>query len=234
LSSLQPVMAKLGVFVALLLVGGLIATVAWGDDNPPVTTDSTTSTEVTTTVPTAPPVDMAKVRALRKAVVFHRTSAWRWETTSFVPLAKTHYAERRTTDITRLTRLWKWWSFVDQRAKNYAQHPPHLLDWMCIHSAIKGGRYTRSLQYLGGGYHVSGNGEASWSGIGYVHGIATYFGGLQADYGFMRSYGARFLSKKGTADHWTPLEQMWAAEQALKAGRGFYPWPTTARACGLI
>jgi len=27
---------------------------------------------------------------------------------------------------------------------------------------------------------------------------------------------------------------MWAAERAHRAGRGFYPWPNTARYCGLI
>ena len=38
---------------------------------------------------------------------------------------------------------------------------------------------------------------------------------------------------KGTADHWTPLEQIWTAEKAAKS-RGFWPWPNTARYCGLI
>jgi hypothetical protein len=27
---------------------------------------------------------------------------------------------------------------------------------------------------------------------------------------------------------------MWAAERAHRSGRGFYPWPNTARYCGLI
>jgi hypothetical protein len=27
---------------------------------------------------------------------------------------------------------------------------------------------------------------------------------------------------------------MWIAEKAYRAGRGFYPWPNTARYCGLI
>jgi hypothetical protein len=42
------------------------------------------------------------------------------------------------------------------------------------------------------------------------------------------------LRRKGTADHWTPLEQIWVAEHAYRSGRGFYPWPNTARDCGLI
>lgn len=84
--------------------------------------------------------------------------------------------------------------------------PPHLADWLCIH------RY-----------------EGSWDDPG-----APYYGGLQMDWNFMQAYGRHLLETKGTADHWTPLEQMWVAENALRAGRGFYPWPNTARMCGLI
>ena len=54
------------------------------------------------------------------------------------------------------------------------------------------------------------------------------------DLSFQRTYGRYLLARKGTANHWTPLEQMWVAERALRAGRGFYPWPNTARYCGLI
>jgi hypothetical protein len=84
--------------------------------------------------------------------------------------------------------------------------PPHYWDWLCIH------RY-----------------EGAWNDPG-----APYYGGLQMDWGFMHAYGNSLLRSKGTADHWTPLEQMWVAEKALQAGRGFYPWPNTARMCGLI
>ena len=61
-----------------------------------------------------------------------------------------------------------------------------------------------------------------------------YFGGLQMDYSFMATYGPHLLGTKGTADKWTPLEQMWVAERAHRSGRGYYPWPNTARYCGLI
>jgi hypothetical protein len=54
------------------------------------------------------------------------------------------------------------------------------------------------------------------------------------DLAFQRLYGAELLRRKGTANRWTRLEQMWVAERALRAGRGFHPWPNTARACGLI
>lgn len=60
-----------------------------------------------------------------------------------------------------------------------------------------------------------------------------YFGGLQMDLGFQHTYGRELLSAKGTANRWTPAEQMAVAITAY-ATRGFYPWPNTARRCGLI
>jgi hypothetical protein len=84
--------------------------------------------------------------------------------------------------------------------------PPHYQQWLCIHG-----------------------GEGAWdsnTGNG-------YYGGLQMDYSFMRTYGPALLQKKGPAHNWTPLEQMWVAERAWR-DRGFYPWPNTARYCGLI
>jgi hypothetical protein len=60
-----------------------------------------------------------------------------------------------------------------------------------------------------------------------------YYGGLQMDLEFQRTYGRYLLRKKGTANRWSPLEQMWVAERALRT-RGFYPWPNTARWCRLI
>jgi hypothetical protein len=54
------------------------------------------------------------------------------------------------------------------------------------------------------------------------------------DASFQRTYGRELFRRKGTADNWTPLEQMWVAERAYKSGRGYYPWPNTARYCNLI
>lgn len=87
-----------------------------------------------------------------------------------------------------------------------AAHPPFESAWRCIQ------RY-----------------EGSWNDSG-----GPYYGGLQMDVGFQRHYGGYLLQTKGTAEHWTPVEQMWVAVRALRSGRGFYPWPNTARACGLI
>lgn len=61
-----------------------------------------------------------------------------------------------------------------------------------------------------------------------------FYGGLQMDLRFQSSYGADFMARWGTADNWPIWAQLQAAIRAYKSGRGFYPWPNTARACGLI
>jgi hypothetical protein len=97
------------------------------------------------------------------------------------------------------------WKKVAAKMRTHAQNPPHKHQWLCIH------RY-----------------EGAWNDPN-----APYFGGLQMDYSFMATYGRQLLRTKGTADRWTPLEQMWVAERAYRT-RGFYPWPNAARYCGLI
>ena len=61
-----------------------------------------------------------------------------------------------------------------------------------------------------------------------------YYGGLQMSSGFMGRYGAEFVHRWGTADHWPAWAQIDAAVRAYRSGRGFWPWPNTARACGLL
>lgn len=70
--------------------------------------------------------------------------------------------------------------------------------------------------------------EGAWTDRG-----APYWGGLQMDWDFMQTYGGGLLGRKGTADRWSPAEQV-AAAIVGHAERGFWPWPTTARRCGLL
>lgn len=59
-----------------------------------------------------------------------------------------------------------------------------------------------------------------------------YFGGLQMDVDFMFAYGAEYLQAYGTADHWSPLEQLTAGARAVRV-RGYGPWPLTRIPCGV-
>src|SRR4051794_23955232 len=110
----------------------------------------------------------------------------------------------RHASLRRVHTVWRKRAVIVKR--RFATGPRHRRAWMCIH------RY-----------------EGAWSDDG-----SPYYGGLQMDIGFQQHYGGMLLSAKGTADNWTPLEQMWVAERAYRSGRGFYPWPNTARYCGLI
>jgi hypothetical protein len=66
--------------------------------------------------------------------------------------------------------------------------------------------------------------EGSWTDSG-----APYYGGLQMDEGFQRSYGREFYDKFGTADKWPISVQLAVGIKAYLSGRGFGPWPNTAR-----
>jgi hypothetical protein len=106
--------------------------------------------------------------------------------------------------LERLRRLARTWHRREHAAWWRANHPPDLAGWLCIH-------------------HY----EGSWTDAG-----SPYWGGLQMDFSFQETYGGWLLRHKGTADHWSPLEQIWAAVRASHV-RGFSPWPNTARYCGM-
>lgn len=59
-----------------------------------------------------------------------------------------------------------------------------------------------------------------------------YYGGLQMNYSFQQRWAPRLLRRRGTADHWTPHQQLDVAYRAWRV-LGWSPWPNTARMCGL-
>ena len=157
--------------------------------------------------------DGSAPRALTKAdrlvvrkIIAERNSTWRWQDVMLKP--HTPYAAVAEKSASRAYRSWvlSVWKKRAKQAWRKAQRPPHYDEWLCIH-------------------HY----EGSW-----VDPNAPYYGGLQMDESFQRTYGGRLLDEKGTADNWSPLEQMWVAERAHASGRGFYPWPNTARFCNLL
>jgi transglycosylase-like protein len=85
------------------------------------------------------------------------------------------------------------------------------------------------LIFLVSAFQCIHNYEGSWS----ANTGNGYYGGLQMDLGFQQSYGRQLLAAKGTANHWAPSEQIAVAITAYESGRGFGPWPNTARMCGL-
>jgi Transglycosylase-like domain len=140
-------------------------------------------------------------------IVAFRNQTWRYQRT--MGFRATPYADSAARERSRRYKLWVrrlWHARAKQARKRFTAGPPHESGWRCIH------------RYEGGWNAATGNG---------------FYGGLQMDVGFMRTYAPHLLRKKGTADRWTPLEQMWVAEKAHRSGRGFSPWPNTARACGL-
>ncbi|HWM14393.1 MAG TPA: hypothetical protein VNO56_07930 [Gaiellaceae bacterium] len=156
---------------------------------------------------TAPPaVDRKRVNVLRRQIRSHRANAWHWQRVMGKRRTPTSYGERRTTSLAKLTWMRNLWRARATRVRAGARRVPNRGAWLCIH------RY-----------------EGAWND---PH--SPYYGGLQMDITFQRAYGRYLLGKKGTANRWKPLEQMWTAERARRSGRGFYPWPNTARRCGLI
>jgi hypothetical protein len=136
----------------------------------------------------------------------YQHATWRWQKLMGVRRTPNRGRYLTTRDRDYRVHVLHQWRRRALRAKRLAHNPPHKAAWSCIH------RY-----------------EGAWEDE-----RDPYWGGLQMDRSFMENYAPGHLLRRGWADRWTPLEQMWVAERALKAGRGFYPWPNTARACGLI
>jgi len=144
----------------------------------------------------------------------YQRKTWHWQRM----FGKRPTPMRRTAERSpnREYKLWvrNLWKGRASRTWARAQNPPHEGQWQCIH------RYE-------------GHWRATPGGPGSLDSGGPYYGGLQMDLDFQRTYGSYLLGRKGTADRWTPLEQMWVAERAHRT-RGFTPWPNTARMCGLL
>jgi hypothetical protein len=134
----------------------------------------------------------------------YRKETWRWQT-----LMNKHRtpAGRGELDPSAEYRRWvnRLWKTRATTARKAAHNPPRYSEWMCIH------------RYEGGWTLIDG----------------PYYGGLQMNMEFQRMYGPELLRTKGTANHWSPLEQIWVAERAYRE-LGYQPWPNTARMCGLL
>jgi hypothetical protein len=179
--------------------------------NPSSTTSTTTSTTVGTTTSTATSAH-ARLRAIahwNRHIRSSRAGTRRWLTVirGRPPAHAPRLLAARTAagSLARLRRLAKAWRHREHAVWRRANHPPALNGWLCIH-------------------HY----EGSWTDSG-----SPYWGGLQMNLSFQATYGGWLLRHKGTADHWSPLEQIWVAVRASRS-RGFSPWPSTAHYCGML
>ena len=168
---------------------------------------SSTTSEENAAAPPDPWAETSRTLTLRVRALHYRAVARRWRRLMRRP---TPHLGPHSTPFESLLARRQWraraWRAKARRARYRGHHPPRLGAWLCIHSY-----------------------EGSWHDPN-----APYYGGLQMDLTFQRLYAPGLLRRKGTADHWSRFEQIWVAERAFRAGRGFYPWPLTAGRCGLI
>jgi Transglycosylase-like domain len=136
-----------------------------------------------------------------------RAETWRWQRLMRVQLTPNRREAERSRSTAYRRLVLSVWKERAAKARWQAHHPRRLGAWLCIH------------RHEGPWNANTGNG---------------YYGGLQMDMAFQRTYAPYLLSTKGPAHRWTAIEQIWVAERAYRSGRGFSPWPNTARACGLI
>jgi hypothetical protein len=170
-----------------------------------VVPQATARRHVTRTVQAVKQVAPVESTVLLRRIQAHRDETWRWQ--RVMQKRRTPYVDsaRRTASLAYRRWVAGLWLHRAIVARNQAHRPPHKAQWLCIH------RY-----------------EGSWTDP-----KAPYYGGLQMDVEFQRTYGLDLYRSRGTADHWSPLEQMWVAERAFRT-RGYWPWPNTARYCGLL
>lgn len=145
------------------------------------------------------------------AIESYITATHHRQTVMGAPLTPTTGSYLTTTSAKYRAWVLNYWKHVNKGVFDRFTAPPNANAWKCILKYETGYTYN---------WHINtGNG---------------YYGGLQMDRTFQSTYGSYLLQLKGTANNWTPAEQMWVAEHARASGRGYYPWPNTARACGLI
>lgn len=156
-----------------------------------------------------------KCPGIVKGVNYYRQATWQWQ--DKLDIERTR-AARETFHSCKFAR-WTAHLWMKRARVHRQKYHRHVIlmkkwraqgsvtsDWACIH------------RYEGAWDANTGNG---------------YYGGLQMNLVFQRSYGPEFMARWGTADNWPVWAQVIAANRAKKV-RGYSPWPNTARACGLL
>lgn len=195
-------------FSSVALAQGTTTTTDEAETTETIEAESTETGDTTRTAadPAVRAAELRRLKKLKRQAVRLKRKAIRWKRLMQKP--RPRITNRPAFETKLEQRLWlrEAWKRRALRARAQVKRPPHLAAWRCIHRH-----------------------EGPWND---PH--APYYGGLQMDLTFQRMYGRELVRRRGTANRWTRLEQMWVAERALRAGRGFYPWPVAARRCGLI
>ncbi len=159
-------------------------------------------------VPGAGAVDSeASATPILDRIQRYRAETWRWQRLMRVRLTPSDGRAERSRSISFRRWIASYWRKQAAQARRRAHNPPRLQAWLCIHRH-----------------------EAPWN----ANTGNGYYGGLQMDFAFQRRYGADLLRRKGAANRWLPVEQIWVGERAYRSGRRFSPWPNAARVCGVL
>jgi hypothetical protein len=150
--------------------------------------------------------------AVVRGVDFYKTATWKWQQKLGAHPTRSSFKPHKILSCDYANWVGSLWRYRAHRwhikFKQYVKAQQHLLP----------DHYSSWLcihRYEGAWNSNTGNG---------------YYGGLQFGYSEWKRFGGKFAPMAYLA---TPLEQMWAAEAYWEVS-GFYPWPNTARACGLI
>lgn len=228
MSLTRKALGAVAVGLALFLTGGLgaFADPVVGGDTPTVPTTTVSNLDVTpdgdliarpVQLPPAAPLAVVEAKAFTRSLYVRRETkrlqrrikqtlndAAKW---ALVRGAYIRVGDSRRLAVSGLPALRQQLREA-VRQKNHqqriSQHPPHLKDWLCIH-------------------HY----EGSWTDTG-----GLYYGGIQFGYSEWLRFGYPYTHKL-YAYQATPLQQIWAGVRYWRIS-GFWPWPNTARECGLL
>lgn len=139
-----------------------------------------------------------------------RAETWRWQRLMGKRRTHTSFSARVSRDPAYRRWVLRLWTKRAVRARRTARELPNLHKWLCVF------RHERHPKQ--GWRTRTENG---------------YYGGLQMDMAFQRRHARWLLRRKGTANRWTPVEQIWVAERGRRV-QGWGAWPNTARRCGLL
>ncbi len=167
--------------------------------------NTSTTVKATSRKLAAEKVNATTIRRLRKKTLMYVKATRHRQRVMGVPQSRTPWRELASVDVQSLRQEVNRARKQNWRVLQKYRQPPLLHAWLCIH-------------------HY----EGAWNDPG-----SPYWGGLQMDLSFQTMYGGWLLRHKGTADNWTPMEQIWVAVRAWRV-KGFSPWPNTASYCGLL